>query len=236
MAVFFINTPFKGLKLGYTNNTQGFSKGSFSKLNLSNNVRDNPSVVERNRNLFKSYIDADIKWLKQDHTNIVKRFDECETEPCDAVFSDKSKQVCAILTADCLPVLIFDKKLAKVAAIHAGWKGLANGVLESTLKEFKGLDMVAWFGPCITQKYFEVGQDVYDAFIEQNATYTQAFISNGDNKYFFDMKFVAKQILNQYNCIDVVDSGFCTYSNKKFYSHRKDGGVTGRQASFIWID
>jgi len=235
MSVVFINTPFKGLKLGYTNNTQGFSKGSFSKLNLSEMVRDNPLVVEKNRNLFKSYINADIKWLNQNHTNIVKSFDECQSEPCDAVFTDKPKQVCTVLTADCLPVLIFDKKLTKVAAVHAGWKGLVNGVLESTLKEFDGLDMVAWFGPCITQKHFEVGQDLYDAFIEQNATYTQAFRSKGDDKYLFDMKFVARQILNQHNCIDVVDSGLCTYSNKRFYSYRKDG-VTGRQASFIWIE
>ena len=170
MSVVFINTPFKGLKLGYTNNTQGFSKGNFSKLNLSEMVRDNPLVVEKNRNLFKSYINADIKWLNQNHTNIVKSFNECESEPCDAIFTDKPKQVCTVLTADCLPVLIFDKKLTKVAAVHAGWKGLANGVLEATLNEFVGLDMVAWFGPCITQKHFEVGQDVYDTFIERNAT------------------------------------------------------------------
>ena len=235
MSVVFINTPFKGLKLGYTNNTQGFSKGSFSKLNLSDNVRDNPLVVEKNRNLFKSYINVCIKWLRQDHTNILKSFDECESESCDAVFTDKPKQVCTVLTADCLPVLIFDKNLTKVAAVHAGWKGLVNGVIEVTLKEFIGLDFVAWFGPCITQNHYEVGQDVYDAFIQQNATYTQAFRSKGDDKYLFDMKFVARQILNQYNCTDVVDSGLCTFSNKRFYSHRKDG-VTGRQASFIWIE
>ncbi|MFT4693351.1 MAG: copper oxidase (laccase) domain-containing protein [Francisella sp.] len=89
MSVVFINTPFIGLKLGYTNNTQGFSKGSFSKLNLSDNVRDNPLVVDKNRNLFKSYISADIKWLNQNHTNTLKSFEECDTEQCDAVFTDK---------------------------------------------------------------------------------------------------------------------------------------------------
>ncbi|MCL4122518.1 UNVERIFIED_CONTAM: hypothetical protein GTU68_039600 [Idotea baltica] len=235
MSVVFINTPFKGLKLGYTNIAQGFSNGEFAKLNLSDKAGDNPLAVEKNRNLFSSYVGNEVKWLNQNHTNIARAFDEYDGSFCDAIMTDKPNQVCAVLTADCLPILIFDKKLTKVAAVHAGWKGLAQGIVEATLKDFIGLDMVAWFGPCISQTYYEVGEDVFEQFTAQNGSFAQAFIPKGNNKYLFDMKFIAKHILNDNHCVDIVDSKLCTYSNKKFYSYRKDG-KTGRQASFIWFE
>ncbi|AJC49157.1 peptidoglycan editing factor PgeF [Allofrancisella guangzhouensis] len=235
MSVVFIKTPFPKLKFGYTNNTQGFSKGKFAKFNLSDNVGDNPLAVEKNRNLFKSCVNANVKWLKQNHTTIIKSFDEYDEGFCDAIYTNKPNQVCTVLTADCLPILLFDKRMTKVAAVHAGWKGLAHGILEVSLKEFIGFDLVAWFGPCITQPYYEVGQDVYDSFVNQDEIFGQAFRSKGENKYLFDIKFIAKQILNSNHCFDVVDSGLCTFSNKRFYSYRKEG-ITGRQASFIWFE
>ena len=235
MSVVFVNTPFARLKLGYTNNTQGFSKEKYSKFNLADNVGDKHLAVEKNRNLFKSYLNADIKWLRQNHTNIVKSFDEYNGDFCDAIITDKPRQACLVLTADCLPIILFDKKMTKVAAIHAGWRGLSKGILEVALKDFVGLELVAWFGPCISANFYEVGSDVYDKFIEQHQTFGQAFRSKSEDKYLFDMKLVARQILNDSHCFDIVDSGLCTYSNKRFYSYRKEG-VTGRQATFVWFE
>lgn len=138
MSVVFIKTPFPKIKLGYTDNTQGFSRDSFAKFNLSKNIGDKQSVVEKNRSLFKSHFDADVKWLKQNHTNIVVSFDGCGEGFCDAIFTDKSKQACVVLTADCLPIILFDKKMTKVAAIHAGWRGLSRGIIEATLNSSLG--------------------------------------------------------------------------------------------------
>lgn len=154
MSVVFVNTPFAKLKLGYTNNTQGFSKEKYAKFNLADNVGDKHLAVEKNRNLFKSYLNADIKWLRQNHTNIVKSFDEYNGDFCDAIITDKPRQACVVLTADCLPIILFDKKMTKVAAIHAGWRGLSQGILEVALKEFVGLELVAWFGPCISANFY----------------------------------------------------------------------------------
>ncbi|AEI36133.1 MULTISPECIES: peptidoglycan editing factor PgeF [Francisella] len=235
MSVVFVNTPFARLKLGYTNNTQGFSKDKYAKFNLANNVGDKHLAVEKNRNSFRSYINADIKWLRQNHTNIVTYFEEYSGDFCDAIVTDKPKQACVVLTADCLPIILFDKKMTKVAAIHAGWRGLLQGILEQTLKEFVGLDLVAWFGPCISGNFYEVGCDVHDKFVEQHEAYGQAFRSKSEDKYLFDMKMVARQILNDNHCFDIVDSGLCTYSNKRFYSYRKEG-TTGRQATFVWFE
>ncbi|AIT08891.1 polyphenol oxidase [Candidatus Francisella endociliophora] len=235
MSVVFINTPFPRLKLGYTNKLQGFSKDKYAKFNLGDKVGDKHLAVEKNRNLFKSYTKADVKWLNQNHTNIVKSFDECDAGFCDAIITDKPNQVCAVLTADCLPIILFDKKMTKVAAVHAGWRGLSQGILEETLKEFIGLDLVAWFGPCITESHYEVGADVHDKFIELHENFGQAFRQKKEGKYLFDMKFIARQILNDNHCFDIVDSNLCTYSNKRFYSYRKEG-ITGRQASFVWFE
>ena len=235
MSVVFINTPFPRLKLGYTNKIQGFSKDKYAKFNLANNVGDKHLAVEKNRNLLNSYVSADIKWLRQNHTNVVQSFDEYDGGFCDAIFTDKVKQACIVLTADCLPIMLFDKKMTKIAAIHAGWRGLANGILEATLKEFVGLELIAWFGPCITEPYYEVGKDVHDRFIEQHENFGQAFRSKSEDKYLFDIKFIARQILNDNHCFDIVDSNLCTFSNKRFYSYRKED-ITGRQASFIWIE
>lgn len=236
MSVIFVSTHFPKIRLGYTTNTQGFSREAFAKFNLSEQVGDDPKAVKDNRQLFSSYLNKlDIKWLNQQHTNVVSYFDIYNGEPSDAIYTDKPNQICIALTADCLPILLFDKKRSKVAAVHAGWRGLANGVLEATLKEFVGYDLVAWFGPCITNKYFEVGQDVYDIYVDKHEDYKYAFKSIGDNKYLFDMKLVAKDILMKNHCLDVIDSGLCTYSDKRLYSFRRDN-VTGRLASFIWFE
>lgn len=104
--------------------------------------------------------------------------------------------------------------MTKVAAIHTGWRGLSQGILEVALKEFVGLELVAWVGPCISANFYEVGSDVYDKFIEQHQTFGQAFRSKSKDKYLFDMKLVARQILNDSHYFDIVDSGLCTYSNK----------------------
>jgi hypothetical protein len=234
MSIVFLKTPFHKLSIGYTTKSHGFSIGDYSNFNLAEHVGDEYKCVIKNRAHFLSYFPkkSSVKWLEQQHTNVAISFEDYIAQPCDAIYTSTKNRICAVMTADCLPIILFDKGMTKVAAIHAGWKGLANGVLESTLKQFVGLDIVVWFGPCITQPYFEVGQDVYDKFTKNNETNKTAFIEKQNNKYLFDMKKVATNILNKNRCIDIVDSKLCTYSDDRFYSYRKSG-KTGRIASFI---
>ena len=158
----------------------------------------------------------------------------------DASFSIKPDVVCLIMTADCLPVLFCDRQGKTVAAAHAGWRGLAGGVLEKTVEKMRrhtSSDIMAWLGPAIGPGTFEVGEDVRNAFVQKHSSMETAFVSrkNIPGKYLADIYTLAKTILNELDIIDVSGGGFCTLTDKKrFYSYRRDG-VTGRMATGIWM-
>ena len=140
------------------------------------------------------------------------------------------------MTADCLPVLLTNTQGTQVAAVHAGWRGLANGIVENALALFSG-EVIAWLGPAIGPQAFEVGEDVLQAFVDFDSQANQAFAPRDiDGKWFADMSVLATQRLNRAGVTQVFDSGLCTYQDKaSFYSYRRDG-KTGRQATFIWIE
>lgn len=148
--------------------------------------------------------------------------------------------VCTIMTADCLPVLLCDRAGTVVAAAHAGWRGLAGGVLENTIAVMRGKtdsEIMAWLGPAIGPGSFEVGEDVRDAFVQKNPVMASAFVSRKDNlgKYLADIYALAKMTLDELGVTDVSGGGFCTVTDKeRFYSYRRDG-VTGRMATGIWL-
>ena len=166
--------------------------------------------------------------------------DEQDGQPgtgADAIVSHHPGQVCAVLTADCLPVLFCNQAGTSVAAAHAGWRGLAAGVLEATVlsMECKPADLMAWLGPAIGPRAFEVGKDVYDTFVSLSAENVIAFRPHGD-RWLADLYRLARLALARIGVSQVLGGGYCTYSDsRKFYSYRRDG-VTGRMASTIWLE
>lgn len=217
----------------------GVSKGAYQGLNLGVHVEDDPILVLQNRAMLSQFakLPSSQVWLNQTHSTNVIECDSARSKTLDADGSITSTQgvVCCVMTADCLPVLLTDIEGSKVAAVHAGWRGLADGILENAVKQFDK-PVLAWLGPAIGADAFEVGQDVFKQFVQHSPQAKNAFISKGKDKYFADMSLLAKQRLNSVGVDMIFNSDMCTYNDPdKFYSYRRDG-VTGRQATFIWIN
>ncbi|EJN8559335.1 peptidoglycan editing factor PgeF [Vibrio alginolyticus] len=230
----------KNVKAFASTRIGGFSTGPYQGLNLGTHVGDDLSLVEKNRAWLAQQANmpnAPI-WLNQTHSTIVAQANEPTTQVLDAdgVFTSSSHAVCSAMTADCLPVLLTNTQGTQVAAVHAGWRGLANGIVENALALFSG-EVIAWLGPAIGPQAFEVGEDVLQAFVDFDSQANQAFAPRDiDGKWLADMSVLATQRLNRAGVTQVFDSGLCTYQDKaSFYSYRRDG-KTGRQATFIWIE
>jgi YfiH family protein len=218
-------------------------------LNLGVHVGDAPHCVVRNRELLRAQLPAEPVWLSQVHGTAVVdagRVAPQEVPEADASIATRAGMVCAILTADCLPVLLADVEGRVVGAAHAGWRGLAAGVLESTVEAMRAAgagQLTAWMGPAIGQYQFEVGPDVEQAFMRDahdgsDARHVQAafsVIEGKPGKYLADIYALARHRLRRAGVARVSGGEFCTVSNSgRFYSFRRDG-VTGRQASLVWI-
>lgn len=178
-------------------------------------------------------------WLTQTHsTQVVEAIPANTDKQADASFTQRPNHVCAVLTADCLPVLICNKQGTFAAAIHAGWRGLAGGIIEETLKNApKPLeDLLVWLGPAIGPQKFEVGKDVFDAFVEKQPASVSAFLPFSEGKWLANLYELARLRLNMLGITQVYGGEFCTYSQQDlFFSYRRDQGKTGRMASMIWI-
>lgn len=214
----------------------GASQGSFSGWNLGMHVGDAPEAVGQNRALLAHQVSGDITWLEQVHgTHVVHLPTRSPHPQADAAFTDTTGQVCTIMTADCLPVLVCSDNGQQVAAAHAGWRGLSSGVLEATLSLFSDPNRcLAWLGPAIGPQAFEVGEEVIEAFVTHSPQAMSAFTAKGNGKYFADLYHLAKQRLQQAGVTAVYGGEFCTYQQAdQFYSYRRDG-QTGRMATCIW--
>lgn len=210
-------------------------------LNLGIHVGDDPEHVFRNRALLRSHLPAEPLWLTQVHgVNVADASVAEQAAQADAVYATRPGVVCAIQTADCLPILFCDIDGAVVAAAHAGWRGLAHGVVEATvagMRESGARDILAWLGPAIGPACFEVGQDVFDAFVDQDRQAASLFapIKNHPGKYLADIYGLARLRLNALGIVKISGGGFCTVSDRRrFYSYRRDQR-TGRMASLIWL-
>ncbi|MGV7207489.1 peptidoglycan editing factor PgeF [Oxalobacteraceae bacterium A2-2] len=218
-------------------------------LNLGVHVGDAPHYVVRNREILRALLPAEPAWLSQVHGTAVVdagRVAPQEVPEADASIATRGGVVCAILTADCLPVLLADVEGRVVGAAHAGWRGLAAGVLESTVEAMRAAgagQLTAWMGPAIGQYQFEVGPDVEQAFMravhnESDARHVQAAFSGIEGKprkYLADIYALARHRLQRAGVARVSGGEYCTVSNSaRFYSFRRDG-VTGRQATLVWI-
>lgn len=178
-------------------------------------------------------------WLNQKHgTNVVEAKLENTDQIADASFSTIPDHVCVTLTADCLPVLITNRKGSHVAAIHAGWRGLAAGVIEETLKTFQLNDeLLVWLGPAIGPEKFEVGEDVYQAFTADSPQSKSAFVDYKPGKWLANLYELAKIRLRAQGVNHIYGGDYCTYTQEDlFFSWRRDQDKTGRMASVIWIE
>lgn len=221
----------------------GVSQAPFDDWNLGGHVGDDPAAVTENRRRLAALAGLSpqrIGWLSQVHGTQMVPLHEADvagqTVPeGDASVTREKALACAILTADCLPVLFCDRQGQQVAAAHAGWRSLAAGVLEQTVAVFPQPDQVlAWLGPAIGPGAFEVGPEVRDIFMAQDPAQSRAFVPRGD-RYLADLYLLARLRLAGAGVRAVYGGGECTWSQpQRFYSFRRDGR-TGRMASLIWL-
>jgi YfiH family protein len=211
-------------------------------LNLGMNSGDSPQNVAHNRQLLARHVPAEPAWLRQVHgIRVVDAAKAQDVPEADASFTNQPGVACAILTADCMPVLLADARGTVVGAAHAGWRGLSGGVLEATLAAMRGAgaqDIVAWMGPAIGPLCFEVGDDVKNAFLAHDNAAEAAFQpwDGRAGKYHCDLGLLARQRLQAAGVESISGGGHCTVTEKdSFYSYRRER-VTGRMASLVWID
>lgn len=214
----------------------GVSATPWASLNLGDHVGDDPAHVAANRAHLREALPAEPAWLKQVHSARVVEAGGGEIE-ADACFTRVPGQVCAVLTADCLPVLFCDRAGSVVAAAHAGWRGLAGGVLEAAVDAMAVPpdEILAWMGAAIGPHAFEVGEDVREAFLAQHADAARAFVPQcAPGKWLVDIYALARIRLTHAGVLTVSGGGRCTFSESDtFFSYRRDG-VTGRMAAVIW--
>jgi len=228
------------IKAIQTTRNGGISLKKFSSLNLSNNVGDINQHVEGNYKKLSNFLPSNPCWLNQIHSNRCEELPSNKELNCDASFTYNKKIVCAVRTADCLPIFLTNFEGSFVALIHAGWKGLLNGVIEKTIdKIHSSSEIIVWLGPCIGQESFEVGNDVYDFFINKDSNTKKAFKLLKD-RYYLDLAVAARLKLNHLNIDNISGAGitdnFCTFKDQRnFFSYRRDVN-TGRMASLLWID
>jgi YfiH family protein len=218
--------------------TGGVSHAPWASLNLGDHVNDDPADVAANRARLRQWLPEEPGWLDQVHSARVVEAGSASRPAADACFSRTPGRVCAVLTADCLPVLFCDRASSVVAAAHAGWRGLAGGVLEATVAAMAVPpgDILAWMGAAIGPAAFEVGDDVRAAFLAQHPATAAAFVPQGTaGKWLADIYALARIRLAHIGVTAVYGGGRCTFSESDtFFSYRRDG-LTGRMASAVWL-
>jgi len=235
------NVP-SNIKSIQTQRSSGLSSGRFSSFNLSYDVGDEISSVRSNLLALNSDLPSSPCWLNQIHeNNVIELPSNKNLLTADASFTAQKKIVCAVRTADCLPILLTNVNGDFVSAIHAGWRSMASGIIENTLNKIKSKsEIIAWLGPSISEESYEVGHQVFDVFTEYDPDSRCGFKKLPTNKYLLNLPKIALYKLRKKGVTKLfgasVDESFCTYRDKdSFYSFRRDG-KTGRMATLIWID
>jgi YfiH family protein len=217
--------------------TGGVSQGTYSSLNPAVHVSDDTDRVRQNRQIIREMLDLPCEpvWLDQIHSNCaVKAVKTAPLQQADASYTDEAGVVCAVMTADCLPLLVCSTDGAQVAAIHAGWRGLLAGVISNTVVAMQQRNLLIWLGPAIGPECFEVGADVRDAFLEKSAAFNNAFKEQSNDKWLADIYQLARIELDALGIANVYGGTYCTVTeHERFYSYRRDA-QTGRMATLIW--
>jgi YfiH family protein len=246
----------------------GVSAGSYASLNLGDHVGDDAASVAENRRrvAVAAGLPSQPVWLRQVHGTTVADLDATDwgatdisaagldatagldvaagldatagVGPADAAFTRRRGQVCAILTADCLPILLAADSGGLVAATHAGWRGLSGGVIEATVQALgvPPARLIAWLGPAIGPQHFEVGAEVREALLKGDSGAESAFTANARGRFMADLGALAQRRLVALGVGRIYGGGRCTYADAdRYFSHRRDG-MTGRQATLIWLE
>lgn len=220
----------------------GVSVAPYADLNLGGHVGDSAVAVTANRLRLRESLPSEPLWLNQVHGSGIVDADRVEGIPeADGSVARKAGTVCAVLSADCLPILLCDRAGTVVGAAHAGWRGLAGGVVEAAVDAMRidPAEILVWLGPAIGPRAFEVGEEVRQIFIAHDPAAEQAFVplaSPSTDKWLADIYLLARQRLARMGITQVFGGEFCTFGDmERFYSYRRDG-VTGRMASLVWLD
>ncbi len=229
-----------GVRVVTTGRTGGQSRAPFDTFNLATHVGDDPAAVAANRARLRQVaaLPSEPRWLEQVHgVAVVDAGAKVMHVPqADGAWSDRAGVVCAVMTADCLPVLLCDRAGHQVAAVHAGWRGLLAGVIEAAVARFDGGGeaVLAWLGPAIGPTAFEVGDEVRAAFVARDGAAAAAFAPSSGGRWYADLFLLARQRLHGCGVAAIHGGGDCTFSQPdRYYSYRRDG-TTGRMASLIW--
>jgi YfiH family protein len=231
-----------GVRAASTGRAGGVSQPPYDGLNLGTHVGDRPQRVAQNRACLRQVLDLpdEPAWLNQVHRcEVVGNIESgAPMQDADAIWTDQPGQVCAVMTADCLPLLLWDRGGREVAAVHAGWRGLCEGVIEAAVRRFSLPPdaLCAWLGPAIGPQAFEVGNEVREAFEARNPVSRKAFRPLPGGKWLADIFLLARQRLEASGVTAVSGGELCTYADSAgFFSYRRDG-VTGRMATLIWLE
>lgn len=219
----------------------GISSAPFNSLNLGYHVGDDANAVKHNREILEQSLPTKAQWLTQIHSNHVFVVDkDTQLDTCveaDALYTREPNRPLAVMTADCLPIFLCSQQGDEIAVIHAGWRGLLNGIIENTLNCFNSTNLIAHLGPAISKSAFEVGAEVKQAFCNNFKNVDHCFIDikGVQDKYFADLYELAKNSLNRQGVIVISGGQYCTYSQPNyFFSYRKEGR-TGRNGHIIYF-
>lgn len=232
----------RGVRAAFTTRLGGVSAAPRDSFNLATHVRDDPAHVAANRERLRELLQlrAEPAWLNQVHGVTVADLNGASESAspltADGSVTSRVDTPCVVMVADCLPVLFASRDGSRIGAAHAGWRGLASGVLEHTVKALgvSGKDLLAWMGPCISREHFEVGDEVREEFVKQDAGATTHFDTNARGRWQADLAGLAKRRLSALGIDDISGGHWCTFVDReRFYSHRRDG-QGGRMAALIW--
>ena len=223
---------------GTTTRLNGASRDPFDSFNLAGHVGDRPEAVAGNRQQLRARLNlpAEPAWLQQQHRNKVIRVKQGRSAAADGAYTDTAGEVCAVLTADCVPLLLCNRNGAWIAALHIGWRGLCSRVIKHGVSMFDAAprNLLAWIGPHIRQENYEVGADVVSACASIWPETRSAIHPGRPDHWYLDLSGLVKAELRQLGVTQVYDCDRCTYADRDlFYSYRRDG-VTGRMATLIW--
>ncbi|QIB53002.1 peptidoglycan editing factor PgeF [Pseudomonas sp. OIL-1] len=228
----------KRVRTCITTREGGINRPPWQSFNLGDHVGDDPEHVAANRARLAAELGCEPVWLKQTHSRLTIKAQPGTVQNADASWTDQPGIACTIMTADCLPVLFCDRAGSRVAAAHAGWRGLAGGVLESTIQALQTPpdQLLVWLGPAIGPASFEVGAEVRDLFVSDIPAAAAAFVpSRNAGRFMADIYHLARLRLQAAGVTAVYGGGLCTVNDPlRFYSYRRDG-ETGRFASLIWL-
>ncbi len=229
-----------GVRVISTLRPGGVSTGPYASLNLAAHVGDRPAAVTENRARLRqaAALPGEPLWLEQVHgVDVLVHEGTPATRSADASVAFEPGRVCAVMTADCLPIVLTDRAGTRVGVAHAGWRGLLAGVVETTIDRLgcPPQDLLAWLGPAIGAGAFEVGAEVRDAYARRSAALAEAFAANERGRYRADLYHLARAVLAAVRVTAVHGGRWCTHAEAdRFFSYRRDG-TTGRMATLAWL-